>query len=691
MNDQQDPPEQKATEQPQQTEAAVPEPEPVAAPEAAEPQASPQTVEAEAEAPPAGEETEQPEAPPQVSAQQAETPAEDGCLVEMDGFRQCGRPIYAAPAGVDERPVCLMHSKDPAKSDEEFQKEFEQILAAAGNQVADFTEFVFLRARCLGRQFAGRCVFSGAMFTDPADFVGARFTQAADFSEAKFTQDAHFSKATFAQAADFSDVTFTRGASFRRAKFTQDADFSLARFTQEAYFGNATFTQAAVFTDARFAQAADFLGATFTQDADFRGATFTQDANFFGAKFTQRAGFVRATFTQDAHFNRAAFTKGADFRVATFTQRAFFCEATFTEGADFRMATFTKDADFSGAAFAGSADFRHAIFTGTARFAPSAGGGGAEAKPCEFKDRVFFQDARFQDYADFRGPVFGESGNSTARPVFSLTRFEKPERVTFYKTWLGQTLFVNCDVSKVNFSDVEWGRCGSRRQLYEETVPLDDETAEPLKPPPGSHDERNYGLIAETYHQLKKNYDSRGDPWRANDFHYGEMEMLRLLSRFHDRWARWLDQSLFMTAWYRHLSEYGLSRGRPLAWLLLALVVFTIALLWSGLRPVPGRAAARLASLPQVSGQPGAGEELSYSRYRRFGIRDQTGREIGAGSLFLDGFATVVGIALLQRDLPYEPATRSGRLLAYAELLFTSTLAALFILAVRRQFKRGGD
>jgi hypothetical protein len=570
MNDQHDPPEQKAPEQPQQIEAAVPEPEPVAegAPEALEPEATPKAIEAEAEAPPAEEESKQPEAPPQVSAEQA--PAEDGCPVKMSGLRQCGRPVYAAPAGVDERPVCLMHSKDPAKSDEEFQEEFERILAAAGDGVADFTEFVFPRAAYPERKFAARCIF-------------------------------------------------------RKAKFTQ---------------------------------AADFYEATFTQAADFSAATFTQDAYF-----------DEATFTQDAYFNAA----------------------TFTQAADFNEATFGKDADFSGAAFARSADFSHAVFTGAARFAPLARSEREEAKPCEFKDKVFFQHARFQDYADFRGAVFGESGSSTARPVFSLARFEKPERVTFYKTWLGQTLFVNCDVSKLHFSDVKWGHRGLRKQLYEETVPLDDEAAEPLKPPDRSHDERNYGLIAQTYHQVKNNYDSKGDPWTANDFHYGEMEMLRRSSPFRNGYARWLDQHLFMTAWYRHLSEYGLSRGRPPAWLFLALVVFTIALLYSGLRPVPGRAAARLASLPQVSGQPGTGEELSYSRYIRFGIRDQTGRETGAGSLFLDGFATVVGIGLLQRDLPYEPATRFGRLLTYAELLFTSTLAALFILAVRRQFKRGGD
>jgi hypothetical protein len=566
MNDQQDPPEQKAPEQPQQTEAAVPEPEPVAAlvgpvaeaaPEAAELEAPPETIQAEAEAPPAEEETKQPEAPPQVSAEQAEAeeaPAEAGCRAWMYVGPRCGRPIHHAPVGVDKRPVCLVHSKDPNKSDEEFQKEFERILAEAGDGVADFTGFVFPSAVHQERKFAAGCIFF----------------------EATFTQDA------------------------------------------------------------------DFRRATFTQGAAFSYATFRQDAYFFWATFTQDASFIRATFTQDA---------------------------------DFRDATFARDAVFEGATFAGSTDFSRVIFTGTARFAPLEEG----AKPCEFKNRALFQDARFQDYTDFRGAVFGEFGNSTARPAFSLARFEKPERVTFYKTWLGQTLFVNCDVSKLSFSDVKWGRDGERVRLYEETVALDDEAAEPLRSPVGSRDERNYHLIAETYHQLKNNYDSRGDPWTANDFHYGEMEMLRRSSRFHNRSTRWLAQNLGMFALYKYASEYGLSRGRPPAWLAGVLLLFTLFYPLAGLRPV---AARTQATLPVTQVKP-----ITY-----WNLPEATGWAPRPVCLLRHSFMTTLAVASLQREAAYyEPHCGLGRFLGILELALTSTLAALFILAVRRRFKRDGD
>jgi len=49
---------------------------------------------------------------------------------------------------------------------------------------------------------------------------------------------------------------------------------------------------------------------------------------------------------------------------------------------------------------------------------------------------------------------------------------------------------------------------------------------------------------------------------------------------------------------------------------------------------------------------------------------------------------TSVGVAALQRDLAYEPSYPWGRALSWLELALTSTLIALFLLAVRRQFRR---
>ncbi len=49
---------------------------------------------------------------------------------------------------------------------------------------------------------------------------------------------------------------------------------------------------------------------------------------------------------------------------------------------------------------------------------------------------------------------------------------------------------------------------------------------------------------------------------------------------------------------------------------------------------------------------------------------------------------TALYVAAFQKDFVYEPSYPWGRVLALLEVVLTSTLIALFLLAVRRQFRR---
>jgi len=49
---------------------------------------------------------------------------------------------------------------------------------------------------------------------------------------------------------------------------------------------------------------------------------------------------------------------------------------------------------------------------------------------------------------------------------------------------------------------------------------------------------------------------------------------------------------------------------------------------------------------------------------------------------------TALSVAGFQKELKYEPSYPWGRALALLELLLTSTLIALILLAIRRSFKR---
>jgi hypothetical protein len=546
--------------------------------------------------------------------EKSEAVKDQGCPVEMYRRRRCGRPIYKGSAGIDDIPVCLMHSRDPNKDDAAFQAEFEGILQEAGEGVADFTRFVFPSISYPSRKFAARCMFVEATFTQAAYFAKATFTRAAYFRNATFTRHADFRWARFTQAADFSEATFTQAASFYEATFTQAAAFSWARFTQAAYFTKATFTQAAVFFAAMFTQDADFSGARFTRDADFTEATFTQDANFFQATFTQDADFSGASFTQDAHFNGATFTKVADFS-----------KAKFLGPAEFRATTFRRDSS------------------------------------CD------------------------------PGPIFSLAHFEKPEAVEFGDVYLGQALFYRRDVSKVVFSNVTWRRRENGKwMLFEEVVSLDHRSAEfGLRPEKDMPDDRNYVVIAELFQQLKKNYDDRRDYWTAGDFHYGEMEMKRLHSPSGNRLVRWSHQNLGLVAWYKYASDYGESYVKPFLRLLLVLALFTCLYPACGLRHVSSEKPSPSAPGGQTTSLAASAEEISYASFFRF-PRTYPDRGLrGATAFFGQSLMTTMSVASLRRDIAdYEPQSVSGRFSALIELLLTSTLVALFLLAVRRQFRR---
>jgi uncharacterized protein YjbI with pentapeptide repeats len=475
------------------------------------------------------------------------------CQVEMLSGR-CDCQIYSAPEH-DEEPACLLHSRDPQKSDSEFQQEFERVLKEATdrNEVADFTRFIFPSAQYAHREFKTRC---------------------------------RFDHATFTQKADFSDATFTN----------------------------------AIFSD-----------ATFTRNAIFDRATFMQIGYFYGATFTQEA---------EAYFCRATFIKGANFENATFAREAYFLCAEFTQEANFENATFAKEVFFNQAKFLVSAAFRETVFRGDRKLEP-------------------------------------ETDDTLPGPVFSLAQFSHPEAVVFYKTYLGQALFLNCDVSGVTFSSVTWRKRkrGGKSMVLEEQVSLNRPVASDLRPGSGNHDERDYRLIAELYQQLKKNYDDHKDYWTAGDFHYGEMEMKRRHSRWRSKLLRWLSDRFSLAAWYRHFSAYGESYWRPFLWLL-----FFVLALFPFLYPVFG-----LEFNPPSSAAPGW---LGYIDWATFFRMHPAEHPSGFSGMILHSLMTSLSVAGFQRELRYVPSYPWGRMMALFELLLTTTLGGLFLLAIRRQFKR---
>jgi uncharacterized protein YjbI with pentapeptide repeats len=415
-------------------------------------------------------------------------------------------------------------------------------------------------------------------------------------------------------------------ADFTRFVFNE-CDLKGREFKARCIFSHAHFKDFACLAQARFAGDADFTAAFFEGGASFGDARFEGTARFVGAYFKELAWFFYTNFSGDAEFGGAVFEEKASFEGAKFQARAEFLGASFHESADFTRAVFTLLTDFQKARFRGPAIFRETLFPADPNNAESVG------------------------------------------PVFTLAEFDKPEAVIFGKTYLGRALFHNCDVSRFNFSEAEWAeRENGKRIVFEEAVDLKLSAARALVPEFvgwATHDRRNYQLIAELYQQLKKNYDDRRDYWTAGDWHYGEMEMKRLSSPRRNRMLRWLHRKLGLVAWYKYVSEYGENYVLPGLWLLVVFLALSLVY------PVAG--------LSRSGGSSGIGQRRSTKAVASVPLM-----EAYSGPNVM----TAVGIAFFQRDLPYQPTWPWGRLLSWFQLLVTYTLVALFLLALRRQFRR---
>src|SRR5579863_6503128 len=238
-------------------------------------------------------------------AEHAEPQSAYGCPVNMFNLRRCGRPLYRSkPPQRDSIRVCIMHSRDPQKSDESFQREFERTLAEAEVEVANLSGFVFPTSNYRKRQFSVKCIFNQATFVGPADFFGTVFEEPVIFSEAVFLGQANFLGTAFFKEAVFAWATFAQAATFTAARFANEARF------QESRFGGA----------------ADFIGAVFALDALFSSAIFMHDSYFNVIRPSIPADPEKLTTNKDGPtrwpFLATVFERRADFRGATFKERA---------------------------------------------------------------------------------------------------------------------------------------------------------------------------------------------------------------------------------------------------------------------------------------------------------------------------------------------------------------------------------
>jgi uncharacterized protein YjbI with pentapeptide repeats len=421
-----------------------------------------------------------------------------------------------------------------------------------------------------------------------------------------------------------------------------------------------------------------FVKATFSQDADFSHVTFTQDPQFSGASFLKRAVFNKTIFQKGATFSSATFADVARFREATFDGISYFLLTAFLQDSSFRETQFNQDAVFLSTTFTMTADFYKAIFRHDSSFSGAKFLKKADLVETTFLQTSTWRGAQFLERAEFRHTHFTPAIAGQPSAVFALAVFEDPGTIIFDDVDLSRALFHNCNVSEVWFtSSVRWGNRHKDRRgnlgamIFEEVIALDQEHGKDLQ----RNGERDYRAIAQVYQQLKKNYDARLDYWIGNEFHFGEMEMQRLSKTPRGPFARarrWAYRHFSLVALYRWGSDYGNSYWKPMIWLLGVLVFF-----------------AALYPLPRIGLEHSVPHYIeTYSSVWTRASSSGDHRVFHEVGLFLKSALTALDTATFQKSPEYSPAYPWGRTLAIAETLLTSTLFALFLLAIRRQFRR---
>jgi len=386
----------------------------------------------------------------------------------------------------------------------------------------------------------------------------------------------------------FNQMNFSKMPNFSKAVFEEDADFFRAKFHSSANFTNAIFEKSAVFGLAEFHGGADFFGATFRGitamdkaefwgEADFTDATFCTLTSFDEAKFHSLLMLNDAIFLERSTFKDASFEGQVEFRATGFSGHASFGGAVFSKPVEFAWTVFSDIADFSSARFQ-DADFLETQFLGDACM-------GAIFNGTTTFDRVIFQRdtlkiPQYLSYlselstvriTSFAGARVGRNGE---------VRFSQPREVQPIQCRaVDHVSFLNCDVTKFNFQDVEWGTYRGRNAVVEEALMAKSGfaqlTADQLRQTYArlGFAQVTADQVRQTYARLRRNLEKAMRHSEAGDFYVGEMEMRqKVLERL--GWSGLLDRLLLRL--FSVLSKYGESIARPLLiWTPIVVISFT--------------------------------------------------------------------------------------------------------------------
>ncbi len=254
--------------------------------------------------------------------------------------------------------------------------------------------------------------------------------------------------------------------------------------------------------------------------------------------------------------------------------------------------------------------------------------------------------------------------------------FRQMQTATFRNANLTKVLFLGSPVDNVVFANPRWTGFGTSRRVcvfddtpdeaFKHGAPLESESSDSSEFVEIDWDDRDrentrLNQLLELYVSLKKNFEASGNYIDAGDWFYREMECRRrLIAVNRSRIVRWLRQNFFsFPPWYRFVSEYGENYTRPMWGLLATLVLGAVSYFYSGF---------------------GTDHTINYDF---------------AWTVTGESFWGLVDAMLYSLGVMSFQVTKTGfqhgtvtATLTLAQVVLTLILVPLFLLALRRKFRR---
>ena len=358
------------------------------------------------------------------------------------------------------------------------------------------------------------------------------------FDDSEFTGGVSFNGATFEGEVSFDKVKFGNGKG-------QTTVLDKATFKENVTFRDAIFTNHVTFIESTFYKHVLFFNVIFYAGAYFRETTFIVSSSFHGSKFIEKgnASYVATIFGRDASFKNVLFETPANFIYVNFNGKAEFQDTTFAGLTKFFSVFSIGDMDFSGTTFSWQVVFKESIFAKKTVFGETS----FVKKVSEFV-KMQFHELEFKRHGDAKLLFNQCSCIENGKKQSGSLNFKNSEcsKLSFLNTDLTAADFTGADISSTRFESCDWHKGDepyAKMSIHDGIVNIGDEA--------------QIELLSSTYRALKKNHEENHDFRLAGEFHFRQQEIRQkiLKEKKEKTFGEWFDyQALSL---YKRVADYG--------------------------------------------------------------------------------------------------------------------------------------